>query len=187
MSLRRLLVQKKSEVFFRWLFLSNWYEELTSQVKWEGEISSPFTETLGVRQGGTWSSTAYKFFINPLLNIVSDRRIGYHVGSVYLGSIAVADDLLFLSNDQNERQLQATVQEEYAYKEHYNVSETKTKIMDINDKTGENRNSECIFNGQPLGIASEYKHIGITRQSNLKIANKKLVEERIQMARRTMH
>lgn len=171
----------------KWLFLSNWYEELSSQVKWEGGISSPFTETLGVRQGGTWSPTAYKFFINPLLNTVSDRSIGYHIGSIYLGLVAVADDLLFLSNDHGERQLQATVQEEYAYKEHYNVSETKTKIMNINGKVGDNVNRECIFNGQPLGMASEYKHIGVTRQSNLKAANKKLVEERIQMARRTAY
>ena len=75
-------------------------------MKWEGETSSSFSQTLGLRQGGTWSPTGYKFFINPLLNIhvVKDHSIGFHIGSEFCGSIAVADDLLFLSESQSDRQ-----------------------------------------------------------------------------------
>ena len=102
----------------KWLFLNNWYEDLTSQVKWEGDVSSSFSETLGVRQGGTWSPTGYKFFINPLLDIVRDHSIGFHIGTEFCGSVAVADDLLFLSKSESDQQLQASVQEEYAQKEH---------------------------------------------------------------------
>ena len=94
----------------KWLFLNNCNEDLTSQVKWEGDVSSSFCETLGVRQGGTWSPTGYEFFINPLLNIVKDHGIGFHIGSEFCGSVAVADDLLFLSTCQMERQLQASMQ-----------------------------------------------------------------------------
>ena len=36
--------------------------------------------------------------------------------------------LLFLSTYQREQQLQASIQEEYAQKEQYSVSDTKTKL-----------------------------------------------------------
>ncbi|CAC5388172.1 unnamed protein product [Mytilus coruscus] len=52
----------------KWLMLKAWYHELASQVKWSGGLSRPFSEKQGVRQGGVKSSTAYKIFINPLLN-----------------------------------------------------------------------------------------------------------------------
>ena len=32
----------------KWLFLNNWYEDLTSQVNWKGEVSSSYNETLSV-------------------------------------------------------------------------------------------------------------------------------------------
>ena len=171
----------------KWLFLNNWYEDLTSQVKWKGDISSSFSETIGVRQGGTWSPTGYKFFINPLLNIVTDHDIGFHIGTEYCGTVAVADDLLFLSESESDRQLQASIQEEYALKEHYSISETKTKLMNLNANNVNSSYQDCFLNGKALGTAEEYKHIGVTRYSNLKIANKWLVEERITSARRTAY
>ena len=171
----------------KWLFLNNWYEDLTSQVKWEGDISSSFSETIGVRQGGTWSPTGYKFFINPLLNIVTDHDIGFRIGTEYCGTVAVADDLLFLSESESDRQLQASIQEEYALKEHYSISETKTKLMNLNANNVNSSYQDCFLNGKALGTAEEYKHIGVTRYSNLKIANKCLVEERITSARRTAY
>ena len=171
----------------KWLFLNNWYEDLTSQVKWEGDVSSSFSETLGVRQGGTWSPTGYKFFINPLLDIVRDHSIGFHIGTDFCGSVAVADNLLFLSKSESDRQLQASVQEEYAQKEHYSISETKTKLMNLNENNDNINHRECILNGKALGMAEEYKHIGVTRYRNLKAANKCLVEERIKSARRTAY
>ncbi|CAC5378655.1 unnamed protein product [Mytilus coruscus] len=47
-----------------WLFFENWYTELTSKVKWKGELSHQIIEQQGVRQGGIWSPTAYKLFVN---------------------------------------------------------------------------------------------------------------------------
>ena len=147
-------------------------------MKWEGDVPSSFSETLGVRQGETWSPTGYKFFINPLLNSVKDHGIGFHIGLEFCGSVAVADDLLFLSTCQREQQLQASIQEEYAQKEHYSISDTKTKLMNLNENH-DNLNHECILNAKALGTVEEYKHIGVTRYCNLKIANKCLVEERM--------
>ena len=93
----------------KWLFLNNWYEDLTLQVKWKGEVSSSFNETLCVRQGGTWSPMGYNFFINPLFNTVKDHGIGFHIGIQFCGVIGVADDLLYISACRRERQVQASI------------------------------------------------------------------------------
>ena len=47
-----------------WLLFKEWYQNLTTKVKWEGQITRGFEEKQGVRQGGVWSPTAYKVFIN---------------------------------------------------------------------------------------------------------------------------
>jgi hypothetical protein len=47
-----------------WLLFKECYQNLTTKVKWEGQISRGFEEKQGVRQGGVWSPTAYKVFIN---------------------------------------------------------------------------------------------------------------------------
>ena len=59
--------------------------------------------------------------------------------------------------------------------------------MNLNENIETPSNQECILNGKVLGMATEYKHIGVTRYSNLKTANKCLIEERIKTAIRTAY
>ena len=65
-------------------------------------MSSSFNETLGVRQGGTWSPTGYNFFINPLLNTVKDHGIGFHIGIQFCGVIGVADRTCYIYRHVDE-------------------------------------------------------------------------------------
>ena len=74
--------------------MKEWYSNMTSQVKWEGELSKPFEEQQGVRHGGggIWSPTAYKAFINPMLKIFEEKAMGYKIGSVHVATPTCADD-----------------------------------------------------------------------------------------------
>ena len=58
-----------------WNILKDSYAEMSSVVNWEGELSKPFLERQGVRQGGI-SLSAYKMFLNPLLNLYSANSLG---------------------------------------------------------------------------------------------------------------
>lgn len=58
-----------------WLLFKEWYRNLTTKIKWEGQISSGFQEKQGVRQGEVWSPTAYTVFINSLLNFLSSTKL----------------------------------------------------------------------------------------------------------------
>ena len=58
----------------KWSFLKNWYTGLQSSLKWDGDNSLPFPECQGVRQGGIWSPTGYKHFLNPFLDCLRKHR-----------------------------------------------------------------------------------------------------------------
>ena len=71
-------------------------------------------------------------FLNPLLNLYSANSLGLQIGNIFLGSPACADDLLFLARTAIELQEMICVQEFYANDEHYDISETKTKVFIAN-------------------------------------------------------
>ena len=54
-------------------FFENWYTDLTSKIKWSRLLLHKIVEKQGVRQGGIWSPSAYKLYVNSLLDIF--RRI----------------------------------------------------------------------------------------------------------------
>ena len=61
--------------------------------------------TRGVRQGGILSPHLYKMYVNPLLAELKRSTLGAHIGTIYTGTLAVADDFLFLSNCPDELQI----------------------------------------------------------------------------------
>ena len=67
-----------------------------------GKLSTDFCEKQGVRQGGIWSPTAYKHFLNPLLNGIAENNVGLQIGSIYCGLVGVADDVLFMADDTED-------------------------------------------------------------------------------------
>ncbi|KAK3086058.1 hypothetical protein FSP39_012864 [Pinctada imbricata] len=151
-----------------WLLTKDWYQNMSSQVKWEGSLSSKFRELQGVRQGGVWSPTAYKMFLNPSLELYQNYSLGMKIGSINVASPTCADDELLLSMDQAELATMTKVQEDYSKKEHYKLSEQKSKVMVFNQqkKYRETAVNLIDLHGKEVEIVDEYKHIGIKRTTN---------------------
>ena len=170
-----------------WNILKDSYAEMSSVVNWEGELSKPFLERQGVRQGGIISPSAYKMFLNPLLNLYSTNSLGLQIGSIFLGSPFCADDLLFLARTAIELQEMICVQEFYANDEHYDISDTKTKVFIANSVLSTekwNENGTFTLNGKDVEVVDECVHLGIHRDSKSRSGHTKTVDERIQSARR---
>ena len=164
-----------------WNILKDSYAEMSSVVNWEGELSKPFLERQGVRQGGFISPSAYKMFLNPLLNLYSANSLGLVIGSIFLGSPACADDLLFLARTAIELQEMICVQEFYAN------DDTKTRVFIANSVLSTeklNENGTFTMNGKDVEVVDECVHLGIHRDSNTRSGHTKTVDERIQSARR---
>ena len=88
-----------------WLIIKDLYSDISSKVKWLGDYSDGFSINQGVRQGGILSTHLYKVYIDPLLDILRSKRLGLHLGTVYIGDPTVADDLAFLTKLKDELQL----------------------------------------------------------------------------------
>ena len=117
-----------------WLLMKEWYTNMESMVKWEGSLSKSFQEFQGVRQGGIWSPTAYKMFINPALDLFEKHQLGFKIGTIPMGSPTCADDELLLSKQNFELKSMLKIQENYSNKERYMLSDQKSKVMTFNLK-----------------------------------------------------
>jgi hypothetical protein len=97
-----------------WQVMKNLYQDLFARVKWNNSISQSFQELQGVRQGGVWSPTAYKVFINDLLDQLQDQRIGARIGTIYCGSPTVADDVCLAASSPEDLQCMIDLQSLHA-------------------------------------------------------------------------
>ena len=111
----------------------------------DGDVSLPFPERQGVRQGGIWSPTGYKHFVNPFMNCLTRQRVGLYIGPIYLGVVGMADDILLMADMQVELDCALNIQWYYACQEHYQISDTKTKTMQHNVK---NQTDEIFLLGE---------------------------------------
>ena len=57
-----------------------------------------------MRQGGIWSPTGYKSFMNPCMNCLTRHRLGLYIGSIYIGVVGVTGDLLLMADMLKELQ-----------------------------------------------------------------------------------
>ena len=79
------------------------------------------------------------------------------------------------------------VQEFYANDEHYDISDTKTKVIIANSVLSTenlNENGTFTLNGKDVEVVDECVHLGIHRDSKSRSGHSKTVDERIQSARR---
>ena len=74
-----------------------WYSHLQSAILWNSVLGESFKVFSGVRQGGVLSPYLFALYINDLIDDVKNSGYGIHIGSVFIGCILYADDILLLS------------------------------------------------------------------------------------------
>ena len=73
------------------------YRNQSCDVKWCGEYSHRFSVSNGVRQGAVSSAFLFSVYIDELLMILKNSRLGCHIDSVFYGAFIFADDIFLLS------------------------------------------------------------------------------------------
>jgi hypothetical protein len=113
-----------------WSIINDMYSDLTTRVKWKGELNNTYSVLQGVRQGGILSTHFYKIFVQYLLLELDENSLGYHLGNVYIGTPTCADDVAFIERDSNNLQIMINVISRYAKQHHYKINPLKTRIHD---------------------------------------------------------
>jgi hypothetical protein len=76
-----------------WLILNDLYTDITSCVKWCGEVSQSFMEGQGIRQGGLTSAELFKPRSTRLLRRYECHPDAFRIGCITTGALMCADDI----------------------------------------------------------------------------------------------
>ena len=106
------------------------YNNVKSRVKFENELSDPFTCSLGVRQGESLSPFLFSMYLNDIEeHFVLNGYEGIEIGMLKLFLLLYADDIVILSETETGLQHGLDLLEQYCDKWKLTVNIKKTKIM----------------------------------------------------------
>ena len=77
--------------------LCTWYSSQLFTVQWGLNVSSPFSVSNGVRQGGILSPSLFNVYIDDLSVGLSKLRIGCNFNGVFVNHLVYADDTVLLA------------------------------------------------------------------------------------------
>jgi ribosomal protein L31 len=165
-----------------WLIARSMYREMVAQVKWAGYISEKFQVQQGLLQGGVGSAGFHKTYENPLLLRLEKTNTGLKIGTVYIGTVTVADDKTLLDKTPEGLQMGLDIATRYANNERYVNGVEKSQIQIINSKDG-NQRPEWTINDDKMTITDQYTHLGINRTTQ----KETIACDTIKKARRTTY
>ncbi|CAC5417961.1 unnamed protein product [Mytilus coruscus] len=173
-----------------WDVIEDMYNGVTSTVKWQGDTSLSFSIDQGVRQGGILSSHLYKQYINELLSELEAHNMGISIGNTYAGCPSCADDIVLLSNDQNEMQEMLNTVYDYSSDHRFLIHPVKsnTIVKSINKRTSERiqqTTTNFTLGDNIMEFKSETTHLGLKRTTSEE--TKININDRISLARRTLY
>ena len=147
-----------------------------------GDCSDRFVNQ-GVRQRGILSTHLYKVYVHPLLVILKNKRLGFRLGTVYIGSPAVADNVSYLTRFKYELQLMCGEGSVFSARNRYQIHPTNTIVTTLSGKAEDGDPWTLEENEQ---VVSDRKHhLGITRAR--KKESEINISDRLSLARRTSY
>jgi hypothetical protein len=109
------------------------YRKTNTQVKSGGEISKPYVNHHGVKQGGILSARFYKAYNNDILNTLERSDMEFKIGTSYVGCPTCADDIMLCAKSEQEAQTQLYIIEQCTSDDRVKINSKKTEIIRIND------------------------------------------------------
>ena len=129
-------------------------------VRWNSKDSSLFSVQNGVRQGAVLSPILFSLYVNDLIEVLRASGLGCHVGNMYFGIVAYADDILLLAPRRDVLQRMVNISEQYMINHKINFSPTKTKCLYF----GSNRDTvkKIVVAGSDIDWSRHAVHLGMT-------------------------
>ena len=116
----------------------------------------------GVKQGGIISTKFYKTYIDPLLNMLRSKRLGFHLEQcIYIGDPTVADDFAYLTRFKDELQLMLYEADGYSGQNRYQIHPVTTEVVSLSNTS--NGDLKWTFGENMLTLTDKTVHLGLTR------------------------
>jgi len=144
--------------------LSTWYSNSTSIVNWFGAISVSYKLRAGVRQGGVLSPVLFAKYVDIVITKIEDSIMGCQIGSLSMGILMYADDLVLISASVSKLQNMVDLCVSVLHGLDLNVNSKKSTCMRI----GGAFKHICIeikVNGSLIPWARSFTYLGIALKS----------------------
>ena len=135
------------------------YTHQSLNVKWNNSHSQNFKVSNGVKQGAVLSPTLFNLYINNLLDKLESSKIGCHIGNIYCGAIAYADDIVLLCPSLYGVKHLLKICENYADDHGLLFNAQKSEFMYVTRKPVNNEFELYISNNRISSVDS-IKHLG---------------------------
>ena len=153
-----------------------------TNVKWNGEISTSFKISNGVKQGAVLSSILYCVYMNDLFTLLKKKKYGCWINGEYHGIIGYANNLFLLSHSKSALQEMLKTCEIYAtshnlvFSTDINPNKSKTKCIAFL-KEDRDLNKLLLFNNLLLWVKN-VKHLGIKLENKFGYILKQDIREK---------
>ena len=137
--------------------LLNMYVNQSITVAWDSETSRPFKCNNGVKQGGVLSPLLFGIYIDELLARLKALGFGCHIGHLFSGALAYADDLVLLAPTVLSMSKMLKVCDEYAKEYHVMFNPKKSEHI---VHGGNHQNVNLYIDGIPITKVNQWKHSG---------------------------
>ena len=160
---KKLLDKGMSPITVR--LLLNMYLSQKIQVKWNGQLSEPFSVSNGVRQGGILSPLFFSIYMDDLLLELKESGIGCHIGNHYFGVLGYADDIVLLCPSKEGLRKLITICERYAKDHDILFNGSKSKLLVFGSTS--NIVSNIFVNGAEVPVCDNVMHLGNFISNNI--------------------
>ena len=149
------------------------YEEQEAWVKLNGKNSEKFKIGNGTRQGSVISPYLFSScYLDGLIVELRKLDIGVHIGGIWYGACAYADDLCLMAMNRDMLQKMVKVCENYGLQHNLvfstdpNPSKSKTKCVLFSGNNCKSHPVPVILDEKPLPWVDRVEHLGHILQSN---------------------
>ena len=114
----------------------------------------------GVRQGGILSPFLFKFYINCLLDDISDCNVGCKYGLLRMNVLAYADDIVLIADSKSSLEYIYHKLNDNINKLKLNMNKNKSKCMIFERANHKSCISEIKLGNDTLEVVQNYKYLG---------------------------
>ena len=168
-----------------WLMINSLHHNSQTAVKWQGQLSSTYTNQQGFRQGGVLSADLFKVYDNGLLDRIQISGKGAKIGDIGIQAPACADDVTVLTNDAYSLQFIVNICKDSSEKDGYILQEVKSVVMKMDSIKNYPENEKWHIGDKEMPVVESTTHMGISRSSSNQ--EMQAVESNIQKAKRTIY
>jgi len=116
----------------------NWFEKSCAYVRWGNAISSTFTISAGVRQGGLLLQLLFAVYMDVVIIKLRDAGFGCKLAQRYFGvcldCLLYADDIVLSAHLLNAIRKMLSICEEFAWEYDMKFNSSKSVAMRIGER-----------------------------------------------------